>query len=151
MTSFSLNNLQPQKGSRKRKLRKGRGIAAGQGASCGFGMRGQKSRSGSPTRPGFEGGQMPLYRRIPKLKHFPVINPTHYTVINVSRLGELKAGSTISLDSLEQAGLVTSPRYPLKVLGNGELTVKLTVQAAAFTASARAKIEAAGGTCEIIG
>jgi large subunit ribosomal protein L15 len=151
MTSFSLNNLQPQKGSRKRKLRKGRGIAAGQGASCGFGMRGQKSRSGSPTRPGFEGGQMPLYRRIPKLKHFPVINPTHYTVINVSRLGELKAGSTVSLDSLEQAGLVTSPRYPLKVLGNGELTVKLTVQAAAFTASARAKIEAAGGTCEIIG
>jgi large subunit ribosomal protein L15 len=151
MTSFSLNNLQPQKGSRKRKLRKGRGIAAGQGASCGFGMRGQKSRSGSPTRPGFEGGQMPLYRRIPKLKHFPVINPTHYTVINVSRLGELKAGSTVSLESLEQAGLVTSPRYPLKVLGNGELTVKLTVQAAAFTASARAKIEAAGGSCEIIG
>ena len=151
MTSFSLNNLQPQKGSRKRKLRKGRGIAAGQGASCGFGMRGQKSRSGRPTRPGFEGGQMPLYRRIPKLKHFPVINPTHYTVINVSRLGELKAGSTVSLDSLEQAGLVTSPRYPLKVLGNGELKVKLTVQAAAFTASARAKIEAAGGTCEIIG
>lgn len=151
MTSFSLNNLQPQKGSRKRKLRKGRGIAAGQGASCGFGMRGQKSRSGSPTRPGFEGGQMPLYRRIPKLKHFPVINPSHYTVINVARLGELKAGSTVSLDSLEQAGLVTSPRYPLKVLGNGELTVQLTVQAAAFTASARAKIEAAGGTCEIIG
>ena len=151
MTSFSLNNLQPQKGSRKRKLRKGRGIAAGQGASCGFGMRGQKSRSGRPTRPGFEGGQMPLYRRIPKLKHFPVINPTHYTVINVSRLGELKAGSTVSLDSLEQAGLVTSPRYPLKVLGNGELKVKLTVQAAAFTASARAKIDAAGGTCEIIG
>ncbi|MEA5410234.1 50S ribosomal protein L15 [Synechococcus sp. BA-120 BA3] len=150
MTSFSLNSLQPQTGSRRRKLRKGRGIAAGQGASCGFGMRGQKSRSGRPTRPGFEGGQMPLYRRIPKLKHFPVINPTHYTVINVSRLGELKAGSTVSLDSLEQAGLVTSPRYPLKVLGNGELTVKLTVQAAAFTASARAKIEAAGGTCEII-
>ncbi len=150
MTSFSLNSLQPQTGSRRRKLRKGRGIAAGQGASCGFGMRGQKSRSGRPTRPGFEGGQMPLYRRIPKLKHFPVINPTHYTVINVSRLGALKAGSTVSLESLEQAGLVTSPRYPLKVLGNGELTVKLTVQAAAFTASARAKIEAAGGTCEII-
>ncbi|MEA5391738.1 50S ribosomal protein L15 [Cyanobium gracile UHCC 0139] len=150
MTSFSLNSLQPQTGSRRRKLRKGRGIAAGQGASCGFGMRGQKSRSGRPTRPGFEGGQMPLYRRIPKLKHFPVINPTHYTVINVSRLGELKAGSTVSLESLEQAGLVTSPRYPLKVLGNGELTVKLTVQAAAFTASARAKIEAAGGSCEII-
>ena len=148
--TFSLHSLKPQPGSRRRKTRKGRGIAAGQGASCGFGMRGQKSRSGRPTRPGFEGGQMPLYRRIPKLKHFPVINPTHYTVINVSRLGELKAGGTVSLDSLEQAGLVTSPRYPLKVLGNGELKVKLTVQAAAFTASARAKIEAAGGTCEII-
>jgi large subunit ribosomal protein L15 len=151
MTSFSLNTLQPQTGSRRRKLRKGRGIAAGQGASCGFGMRGQKSRSGRPTRPGFEGGQMPLYRRLPKLKHFPVVNPTHYTVINVSRLGELKAGSTVSLDSLEQAGIVTSPRYPLKVLGNGELTVRLSVQAAAFTATARAKIEAAGGSCEIIG
>ena len=149
--TLRLESLQPQPGSRRRKTRKGRGIAAGQGASCGFGMRGQKSRSGRPTRPGFEGGQMPLYRRIPKLKHFPVINPTHYTVINVSRLGELKAGGTVSLDSLEQAGLVTSPRYPLKVLGNGELKVKLTVQAAAFTASARAKIEAAGGTCEIIG
>jgi large subunit ribosomal protein L15 len=148
--TLRLESLQPQPGSRRRKTRKGRGIAAGQGASCGFGMRGQKSRSGRPTRPGFEGGQMPLYRRIPKLKHFPVINPTHYTVINVSRLGELKAGGTVSLDSLEQAGLVTSPRYPLKVLGNGELKVKLTVQAAAFTASARAKIEAAGGTCEII-
>ncbi len=151
MTSFALDSLKPQTGSRRRKLRKGRGIAAGQGASCGFGMRGQKSRSGRPTRPGFEGGQMPLYRRIPKLKHFPVVNPTHYTVINVSRLGELKAGSTVTLDSLEQAGIVTSPRYPLKVLGNGELTVKLTVQAAAFTASARAKIEAAGGSCEIVG
>jgi large subunit ribosomal protein L15 len=150
MTTFSLDTLQPQAGSRRRKLRKGRGIAAGQGASCGFGMRGQKSRSGRPTRPGFEGGQMPLYRRIPKLKHFPLINPSRYTVINVSRLGELKAGSTVTLDSLEQAGLVTSPRYPLKVLGNGELKVKLTVQAAAFTASARAKIEAAGGSCEII-
>ncbi|KEF42322.1 MAG: 50S ribosomal protein L15 [Cyanobium sp. CACIAM 14] len=150
MTSFSLDSLQPQTGSRRRKLRKGRGIAAGQGASCGFGMRGQKSRSGRPTRPGFEGGQMPLYRRIPKLKHFPVVNPTRYTVINVSRLADFKAGSTVSLDALEQAGLVTSPRYPLKVLGNGDLTVKLTVQAAAFTASARAKIEAAGGSCEIV-
>ncbi len=151
MTSFALDSLKPQTGSRRRKLRKGRGIAAGQGASCGFGMRGQKSRSGRPTRPGFEGGQMPLYRRIPKLKHFPVVNPTYYTVINVSRLGELKAGSTVTLESLEQAGIVTSPRYPLKVLGNGELTVELTVQAAAFTASARAKIEAAGGSCEIVG
>jgi large subunit ribosomal protein L15 len=150
MTSLNLQSLAPQKGARRRKLRKGRGIAAGQGASCGFGMRGQKSRSGSPTRPGFEGGQMPLYRRVPKLKHFTLINPKNYTVINVGKLSELKAGSTVSIDSLVKDGLVTSPKHPLKVLGNGDLAVKLTVQAAAFTASAREKIEAAGGTCEEI-
>jgi len=150
MTSLNLQTLAPQKGARRRKLRKGRGIAAGQGASCGFGMRGQKSRSGRPTRPGFEGGQMPLYRRVPKLKHFTVINPKNYTVINVAKLADLKAGSTVTIDSLVKDGIVTSPKHPLKVLGNGELKVKLTVQAAAFTASAREKIEAAGGTCEVI-
>ena len=150
MTSLNLQSLAPQKGARRRKLRKGRGIAAGQGASCGFGMRGQKSRSGSPTRPGFEGGQMPLYRRVPKLKHFTLINPKNYTVINVAKLADLKAGSTVTLDSLVKAGIVTSPKHPLKVLGNGDLKVKLTVQAAAFTASARQKIEAAGGSCDVI-
>ena len=150
MTSLNLQSLAPQKGARRRKLRKGRGIAAGQGASCGFGMRGQKSRSGRPTRPGFEGGQMPLYRRVPKLKHFTVINPKNYTVINVAKFADLKAGSTVNIDTLVKDGLVTSPKHPLKVLGNGDLNVKLTVQAAAFTASAREKIEAAGGTCEEI-
>ena len=150
MTSLNLPSLAPQKGARRRKLRKGRGIAAGQGASCGFGMRGQKSRSGRPTRPGFEGGQMPLYRRVPKLKHFTVINPKNYTVINVGKLADLKAGSTVNIDSLVKDGIVTSPKHPLKVLGNGDLKVKLTVQAAAFTASAREKIEAAGGSCEEI-
>jgi large subunit ribosomal protein L15 len=150
MTSLNLQTLSPQKGARRRKLRKGRGIAAGQGASCGFGMRGQKSRSGRPTRPGFEGGQMPLYRRVPKLKHFTVINPKNFTVINVGKLADLSAGSTVNIDSLVKDGLVTSPKHPLKVLGNGDLKVKLTVQAAAFTASAREKIEAAGGTCEVI-
>jgi large subunit ribosomal protein L15 len=151
MTSFSLDSLKPQAGARRRKTRKGRGIAAGQGASCGFGMRGQKSRSGRPTRPGFEGGQMPLYRRVPKLKHFPLVNPTYYTVINVGKLAELAAGSTVTLDSLVKAGLITSPKHPLKVLGDGDLNVKLDVQASAFTASARAKIEAAGGTCDTLG
>ena len=148
--SMNLQSLKANPGARRRKLRKGRGIAAGQGASCGFGMRGQKSRSGRPTRPGFEGGQMPLYRRVPKLKHFPLVNPKDFTVVNVSKLAELKAGSTVSLDSLVKEGIVTSPKHPLKILGNGELKVKLTVQAAAFTASARAKIEAAGGSCEVI-
>ena len=148
--TFQLNNLKPQTGARRRKTRKGRGIAAGQGASCGFGMRGQKSRSGRPTRPGFEGGQMPLYRRVPKLKHFPLVNPTEFTIINVGKLADLPAGSTVDLDSLVKDGIVTSPKHPLKVLGQGELSTKLTVRASAFTAGARAKIEAAGGTCEIL-
>lgn len=148
--SINLQSLKSNPGARRRKLRKGRGIAAGQGASCGFGMRGQKSRSGRPTRPGFEGGQMPLYRRIPKLKHFELVNRKEFTVINVAKLADCQAGSTVSLDSLVKDGIVTSPKHPLKVLGNGELTLKLTVQAAAFTESARTKIEAAGGTCEIV-
>ena len=150
MTTLNLQTLKSNPGARRRKLRKGRGIAAGQGASCGFGMRGQKSRSGSPTRPGFEGGQMPLYRRIPKLKHFELVNHKEFTIINVAKLADLKAGSTVNLDSLVKDGIVTSPKHPLKVLGNGDLTVKLTIQASAFTASARTKIEAAGGSCEII-
>ena len=149
MTS-TLNSLKPNKGSRKQKLRKGRGIAAGQGASCGFGMRGQKSRSGRPTRPGFEGGQMPLYRRVPKLKHFPLVNQKFFTIVNVSALNEIKEGTKVNLDSLVKAGIVTSPKHPLKILGNGKLNVKLVVQAVAFTQSAKAKIEAAGGTCEIV-
>ena len=148
--TINLQSLKPNAGARRRKLRKGRGIAAGQGASCGFGMRGQKSRSGRPTRPGFEGGQMPLYRRVPKLKHFELVNQKEYTVINVAKLADLKAGSTVNIDTLVKDGIVTSPKHPLKVLGNGDLNVKLTVQAAAFTASARAKIEAAGGTCEVL-
>ena len=148
--TLRLESLKPNKGARRRKLRKGRGIAAGQGASCGFGMRGQKSRSGRPTRPGFEGGQMPLYRRVPKLKHFTLVNPKSFTVLNVSALNVIQAGSTVNLDSLVKDGIVTSPKSPLKILGNGELKAKLTVQAAAFTASARAKIEAAGGTCEVL-
>ena len=145
-----LEDALPQDGSQKRKRRVGRGISAGQGASCGFGMRGQKSRSGSGTRPGFEGGQMPLYRRIPKLKHFPLINRREYTVINVSALAEMAAETEVSLSSLIESGIVTSDDGPLKILGDGELTVALKVQAAAFTASARSKIEAAGGSCEIL-
>ena len=151
MTSFRLNSLKPAAGARRRKLRKGRGIAAGQGASCGFGMRGQKSRSGRPTRPGFEGGQMPLYRRVPKLKHFPLVNPRSFTVINVGRLSDLPAGTSVTRDSLVKAGLLTKPSDPLKILGSGDLKVKLNVEAAAFTAGARAKIEAAGGTCTVTG
>ena len=147
----TLQSLKANPGARRRKTRKGRGIAAGQGASCGFGMRGQKSRSGRPTRPGFEGGQMPLYRRVPKLKHFPLVNPSEFTIVNVAALAACQSGSKVNLDSLVQAGVLTSSRHPLKVLGNGDLTVKLTVEAAAFSAAAREKIEAAGGSCEIVG
>ena len=147
--TIKLESLQSNQGSRRKKMRKGRGIAAGQGASCGFGMRGQKSRSGSPTRPGFEGGQMPLYRRVPKLKHFPIVNQKNFTVLNVSSLNELKEGTIVNLDSLVKEGILTKPKNPLKILGNGKLEVKLTVQAAAFTTSAKKKIEEVGGKCEI--
>jgi large subunit ribosomal protein L15 len=142
-----LEDAKPQAGSKKRRRRVGRGIAAGQGASCGFGMRGQKSRSGRSTRPGFEGGQLPLYRRIPKLKHFTVLNRQQYTTVNVRCLSELPAGTEVTLGSLMDAGIVTTNDGPLKILGDGELSVALNVTAAAFTESARAKIEAAGGRC----
>lgn len=146
-----LEDVQPQAGSRHRRRRIGRGISAGQGASGGFGMRGQKSRSGRGTRPGFEGGQLPLYRRIPKLKHFTVLNRPQYTTINVGKLESLAANSEVTLSSLIEAGILTTDDGPLKVLGDGNLTVALRVKAAAFTTGARAKIEAAGGTCEIDG
>ena len=149
MTS-TLNSLKSNSGSRKKKLRKGRGIAAGQGASCGFGMRGQKSRSGRPTRPGFEGGQMPLYRRVPKLKHFEIINQKNFSIINLDKLNNFKDNDTVNLDSLVKNGLIFKPKFPLKILGNGEVKVKLTVQAHAFTKVAKQKIEDAGGTCELI-
>lgn len=145
-----LEDAQPKAGSRRKRRRVGRGISAGQGATCGFGMRGQKARSGRPTRPGFEGGQLPLYRRIPKLKHFPIVNQKVYTVLNVSRLADLSAGTEVTMASLMEAGIITSNDGPLKVLGDGELGVALTVKAAAFTQSAKSKIEAAGGTCEIV-
>ena len=146
----SLNSLKPNNGSRKKKLRKGRGIAAGQGASCGFGMRGQKSRSGRPTRPGFEGGQMPLYRRVPKLKHFEIINKKSYSIINLNKLSNFKENDIVNLDSLVKKGLLFKPKYPLKILGNGELKVKLNVEAHAFTKVAKKKIESAGGSCKIL-
>ncbi len=148
--STSLNSLKSNTGSRKKKLRKGRGIAAGQGASCGFGMRGQKSRSGRPTRPGFEGGQMPLYRRVPKLKHFEIINQKLYSTINLSKIKDFKEDETVNLDSLVKKGLLYKPKFPLKILGDGDLKVKLSFEAHSFTSTAKKKIEDAGGTCKIL-
>ncbi len=141
---MKLNELSPKTGAKRRRRRVGRGIAAGQGASCGFGMRGQKSRSGTGTKAGFEGGQMPLYRRVPKLKHFPLYNPKVYTVVNVGKLSSLPPNSEVTLASLMEAGIVTSNDGPLKILGDGELSIPLTVQAPC-TRSAKEKIEAAGG------
>ena len=146
----TINSLKPNNGSRKKKLRKGRGIAAGQGASCGFGMRGQKSRSGRSTRPGFEGGQMPLYRRVPKLKHFQIINQKSFSIINLSKLNGFNENEVVNLDSLVKKGLLFKPKYPLKILGTGDIKVKLKVQAHAFTKVAKEKIEALGGSCEIL-
>jgi large subunit ribosomal protein L15 len=147
---MKLENLTFNEGAKKRRRRVGRGISAGQGASCGFGMRGQKSRSGTGTKAGFEGGQMPLYRRVPKLKHFPLVNPKHYTIINIDRLADLAPKTEVTLDSLLESRILTSNDGPLKILGNGELKVALNVKAAKFTQSARQKIEAAGGSCELV-
>lgn len=145
-----LHELKPKKGSRKRSRRLGRGISAGQGASCGKGMRGQKARSGPNPFRGFEGGQMPLYRRVPKLKHFTIVNPHRYTTINVGKLASLEANTEVTLAKLLEVGLLNQADAPLKVLGDGELNVPLQVKAAAFTKGARQKIEAAGGSCEIV-
>ena len=141
-----IHEVTSKEGSKRRRRRVGRGISAGKGASCGFGMRGQKSRSGTGTKPGFEGGQMPLYRRIPKLKHFPIVNPHNYTIINVGQLNSLSLQTEVTLESLIEQGVITSNDGPLKVLGNGNLEKSLAIKAAAFTKSAKEKIEAAGGS-----
>ena len=113
-------------------------------------MRGQKSRSGRPTRPGFEGGQMPLYRRVPKLKHFEIINQKNFTIVNLSKLNDFKDSEIVNIDSLVKKKVLFKPKFPLKILGNGDIKAKLTVQAYAFTKVAKDKIESAGGSCEII-
>jgi len=147
---MKLHELKPKKGSRKRRRRLGRGISAGQGASCGKGMRGQKARSGPNPFRGFEGGQMPLYRRVPKLKHFTVVNQRRYTTINVSKLASLDPNTEVTLAVLMEKGLLNQAQGPLKILGDGEITIPLQVKASAFTKSAREKIESAGGSCEVV-
>ncbi|MBL1208577.1 50S ribosomal protein L15 [Geminocystis sp. GBBB08] len=143
---MKLHQLAPKPTSKKRRRRIGRGISAGQGASGGFGMRGQKSRSGTGTKPGFEGGQMPLYRRVPKLKHFTLINHKEFTIINVEKLATLAPNTEVTLESLMAVGIVTANDGPLKILGNGELGVPLHIKAAGWSKSAQGKIEAVGGT-----
>ncbi|KAG5185964.1 chloroplast 50S ribosomal protein L15 [Tribonema minus] len=147
--------LVPSPGSRHRKARKGRGISAGQGASCGFGMRGQRSRSGPGVRAGFEGGQQPLYRRLPKFVGRPM-GPGHtkkeFHLITLEALNSAAEGSTVSFETLHEQGTLTKTSLKWhKVVGNGELNVKnLTVQAHAFTGSAKEAIEGAGGKCQLL-
>mmetsp|Transcript_5356 Transcript_5356/g.16220 ORF Transcript_5356/g.16220 Transcript_5356/m.16220 type:complete len:235 (+) Transcript_5356:49-753(+) len=152
---FRVDNIRGAPGSRKKRTRKGRGIAAGQGATCGFGMRGQKSRSGRPARPGFEGGQTPLYRRVPKYVGRPM-GPGHkteiFSLIKLDHLATLQDGSEVDYSSLLDSGTITKSKYPIyKVVGSKvddlKLPSGLTVKAHAFTKSAKAAIEAAGGTC----
>ncbi len=146
---MELSNLQPAEGSKQSdNFRRGRGHGSGNGKTAGKGHKGQKARSGA-TRPGFEGGQMPLYRRIPK-RGFTNRNSLEIVGINVKVLDRFEEGSTVSVDTLVEAGIVKNPRDGVKILGNGELTKKLTVQANAFSASAKEKIEALGGTAEVI-
>ncbi|MCI8891216.1 MAG: 50S ribosomal protein L15 [Eubacterium sp.] len=145
---MDLSSLKAAEGSRKDRFRKGRGHGSGNGKTAGKGHKGQKARSGAP-RPGFEGGQMPLYRRLPK-RGFKNINSKIIVGINVSELERFDNDSTVSVDTLIETGIVKNPRDGVKILGNGELTKKLTVQANAFSAGAKEKIEALGGKAEVI-
>ena len=146
---MDLSNLRPAEGSKHSdNFRRGRGHGSGNGKPAGKGHKGQKARSGAP-RPGFEGGQMPLYRRIPK-RGFTCRNSKEIVSVNVSALERFENDTVVTVDTLIEAGIVKNPRDGVKILGNGELTKKLTVQANAFSASAKEKIEALGGNAEVI-
>ena len=147
---MDLSNLKPADGSKHSdNFRRGRGHGSGNGKTAGKGHKGQKARSGGGTRPGFEGGQMPLYRRIPK-RGFTNINSKDIVGINVSALERFDDGAEVTVETLVESGVVSNPRDGVKILGNGELTKKLTVKVNAFSASAKEKIEAAGGNFEVI-
>ena len=146
---MDLSNLRPAEGSKQSdNFRRGRGHGSGNGKTAGKGHKGQKARSGAP-RPGFEGGQMPLYRRIPK-RGFTNRNSLEIIGINLKALETFEDGAVVTVDSLIESGIVSNPKDGVKILGNGELTKKLTVKANAFSAKAKEKIEALGGTCEVI-
>ncbi|MBO4336577.1 MAG: 50S ribosomal protein L15 [Lachnospiraceae bacterium] len=146
---MELSNLRPAEGSKHNdNFRRGRGHGSGNGKTAGKGHKGQKARSGAP-RIGFEGGQMPLYRRLPK-RGFKNINSKDIVGINVSMLERFEAGSEVTPESLIEAGIIKNLRDGVKILGKGDLTKKLTVKANAFSASAKEKIEALGGTAEVI-
>lgn len=145
---MELSSLRPAEGSRHHEFRRGRGHASGNGKTAGKGHKGQKARSGAP-RPGFEGGQMPLYRRIPK-RGFTNRNTKEIVAINVSELEKFEEGSVVDVAALRAAGVIKNPRDGVKILGNGDLTKKLNVKVNAYSASAKEKIEALGGTAEVV-
>ena len=146
---MNLSNLHPAEGSKHSdSFRRGRGHGSGNGKTAGKGHKGQKARSGAP-RPGFEGGQMPLYRRIPK-RGFTNRNSKTIVGINVSALERFDNEAVVTVETLLESGVIKNPRDGVKILGNGELTKKLTVKANAFSEGAKSKIEALGGTCEVI-
>jgi large subunit ribosomal protein L15 len=143
------NALKPTPGSRKNRKRVGRGPGSGNGKTAARGENGQKSRSGYSRKRGFEGGQMPLKRRVPK-RGFTNIFRTEYRTVNVDRLNELPVGSEVTPEMLQKSGLLRKGTNPVKILGNGELKVALTVRVHKYTGSAAQKIEAAGGKAEVI-
>ena len=146
---MELSNLKPAEGSKHSdSFRRGRGHGSGNGKTAGKGHKGQKARSGAP-RPGFEGGQMPLYRRLPK-RGFKNHNTKEIVGINVDALERFENDTVVTVETLLETGIVKNPRDGVKILGNGELTKKLTVKVDAFSEGAKAKIEAVGGTCEVI-
>ena len=146
---MELSNLRPAEGSKQSdNFRRGRGHGSGNGKTAGKGHKGQKARSGAP-RIGFEGGQMPLYRRIPK-RGFLNRNTKDIVAINMSALEVFEDGATVTVDAMKEIGIIKNPKDGVKILGNGELTKKLTVQANAFSASAKEKIESLGGKAEVI-
>lgn len=143
------NVLKPAEGSRRDRKRVGRGPGSGNGKTSGRGEKGQKSRSGYSAKRGFEGGQMPLHRRVPK-RGFTNIFRVTYRTVNIERLNGLPAGSLVTPESLQSAGLLRKGRSPVKILGNGDLKVALTVRVHKYTGSAAKKIEAAGGKAEVM-
>jgi large subunit ribosomal protein L15 len=147
--SFMLSNLQPPAGSRHRKVRVGRGMGSKLGKTSGAGDKGQKSRRGYSRRRGFEGGQMPLHRRMPKRGFHNPFGVT-YSVVNLAELNVFPAGETVTPDLLRAHGFVRRATDPIKILGDGELTTKLAIHAQAFSASAKEKITKAGGTFEVV-
>lgn len=146
---MKLHELSPAPGSKKTRSRVGRGIGSGNGKTSGKGHKGQNARSGGGVRPGFEGGQNPLYRRLPK-RGFNNRFRTEYAIVNLSELNQFAAGTEVTPELLLQSGVVKNPRDGIKILGNGELSVQLTVKANKFSQSAVEKIQAAGGKTEVI-